>query len=69
MLDTSITAVNIFAGLSESLELFVIDFEVFLAADPICVVLRHLEGVFDRWEWLHWHLVYEVAPLEVLLKI
>lgn len=42
MLDTSITAVNIFAGLSESLELFVIDFEVFLAADPIRVVLRHL---------------------------
>ena len=46
-----------------------IDFEIFLPAYPILMVLRHLEGVLDRWEWFHRHLIYQVAPLKVLFQI
>ena len=69
VLDTAITTVTVFTIFVQSLKLLMIDFEIFLAAYPILVVLRHLEWVLDWWEWLNRHLIYQVAPLKVLFQI
>ena len=46
-----------------------IDLEVLLATHPILMVLRHLERVLDRGQWLHRQLIHQVSPLEVLAQI
>ena len=53
----------------KTLELLEIDLEVLLPTNPVFVVLSHLKRVFDRRQWLHRQLVYEMALLKVLSQI
>ena len=53
----------------ESLELLKVNLEIFLAPHPILMILSHLERVFNRWQWLDWKLVNQMALLEVFSKV
>ena len=56
-------------GPVQPLQLLKIDFEVFLATDPVLMILGHLKRVFNRWQRLNWHLIYQVSLLEVFFKV
>lgn len=45
------------------------NFEVFLASDPIVVVLGSFERVFDWRKGFLWLLVHEMSLEEVVLKV
>jgi len=53
----------------QPLQLLKIDFEVFLATNPVLMILGHLKRVFNWWQRLNWHLIYQMSLLEVFFKV
>ena len=51
------------------LQLLEVNFEIFLASDPILVVLCHLQWILDWRQWLYWYLINQVSSLKVLFEI
>ncbi len=43
--------------------------EVFLASDPVLVILSHFKGVFDRRQRLYWHMINKMPFLKVLFQV
>ena len=62
---------DILAGdmLPKVLHLLQVYLEVFLAADPVFMVLGHLKRILNRRKGLNWKLVNEMPLLKVLTQV